>query len=163
MSTVAEAGAREIEEAQQFLTFMLNEQEFGIDILQVQEIRNYTRVTAIPNSPENISGVINLRGAVIPIVDLRRTFQMPATQYDAFTVIVVVNISTKVVGLIVDAVTDVFDVCESDIEAPPNLGSDEGATVLSGIAKSGDRLVGLLDIGRFLSDEFRLVASEPNL
>ncbi len=136
---------------QQFLTFSLCDQEFGIEILRVQEIKNYSRVTPIPNSPPNVKGVMNLRGTVIPIVDLRNTLGMPSAEYDKFTVIVVVNIESRVVGLVVDAVSDVMDVNQSDIEVPPTLSSETCTSVVNGIAKAGDRLITLLNIGKLIN------------
>ncbi len=105
----------------QFLTFTLEDQEFGIEILRVQEIKNYTRVTPIPNMPESIKGVINLRGTVVPIVDLRKLFNMSTAEFNQFTVIIVVNVGTKIIGLIVDAVSDVLNVNADAIEEPPSL------------------------------------------
>ncbi len=138
---------------QQFLTFSLCEQEFGIEILRVQEIKNYSRVTPIPNSPPNVKGVMNLRGTVIPIVDLRNTLGMPQAEYDKFTVIVVVNIESRIVGLVVDAVSDVMDVNQADIEVPPTLASDTTTSVIDGIAKAGDRLITLLNISKLINVE----------
>ncbi len=138
---------------QQFLTFSLSDQEFGIEILRVQEIKNYSRVTPIPNSPPNVKGVMNLRGTVIPIVDLRNTLGMPSADYDKFTVIIVVNIESRIVGLVVDAVSDVMDVNQSDIEVPPTLTSEAGSSVVNGIAKSADRLITILNISKLISVE----------
>lgn len=139
--------------AQQYLTFSLCEQEFGIDILRVQEIKNYSRVTPIPNSPPNVKGVMNLRGTVIPIVDLRNTLGMPSVEYDKFTVIIVVNIDSRVVGLVVDAVSDVMDVNPSDIEVPPSLTSEANVSVVNGIAKAEERLITLLNISKLIHAE----------
>lgn len=136
----------------QFLTFALNDQEFGIEILRVQEIKNFTRVTPIPNMPECIKGVMNLRGTVVPIVDLRRKFNMPSAEYNQFTVIIVVNVGSKIMGLVVDAVSDVLNVGSDAIEGPPDLGSID-TSFIKGLAKSNERLVTLLDIGQLLSDQ----------
>ena len=130
----------------QYLTFRLQEEEYGLDILQVQEIKNYTRITPIPNTPPYIKGAMNLRGTVVPIVDLRQRFNMPATEYSQYTVIIVVNIGGRVVGLIVDAVNDVLNVREEDCEPPPSLGSDVDVSFMSGLAKKEDRLITLLNI-----------------
>ncbi len=148
-----DANGSSLQSAQQLLTFSLCEQEFGIEILRVQEIKNYSRVTPIPNSPPNVKGVMNLRGTVIPIVDLRNTLGMPDAEYDKFTVIIVVNIESRVVGLVVDAVSDVMDVNESDIEVPPSLSSDNNTSVVNGIAKAGDRLITILNIGKLINVE----------
>lgn len=137
----------------QFLTFALNDQEFGIEILRVQEIKNFSRVTPIPNMPECIKGVINLRGTVVPIVDLRKKFNMPTAEYNQFTVIIVVNVGTKIMGLVVDAVSDVLNVGEESIERTPDLGAID-TSFITGLAKSGDRLVALLNIEYLLGDQF---------
>ena len=138
--------------ANQFLTFALNEQDFGIDILRVQEIKNFTRVTPIPNMPECIKGVMNLRGTVVPVIDLRQRFNMPSIEYNQFTVIIVVNVGKKIVGLVVDAVSDVLNVGEDAIEGPPELGSID-TSFIQGLAKSGERLVSLLDIEVLLQNQ----------
>jgi|JI8StandDraft_1071087.scaffolds.fasta_scaffold283148_2 purine-binding chemotaxis protein CheW len=137
----------------QFLTFALNDQEFGIEILRVQEIKNFSRVTPIPNMPECIKGVINLRGTVVPIVDLRKKFNMPTAEYNQFTVIIVVNVGPKIMGLVVDAVSDVLNVGEESIEKTPDLGAID-TSFITGLAKSGDRLVALLNIEYLLGDQF---------
>ncbi len=144
--------------ANQFLTFALNDQEFGIEILQVQEIKNFTRVTPIPNMPECIKGVMNLRGTVVPIIDLRKKLHMLTAEYNQFTVIVVVNVGTKIMGLVVDAVSDVLNVGDKDIEEAPKLAGID-TTFIKGLAKSGDRLVTLLDIEVLLSDQTAAVLS----
>lgn len=136
----------------QLLTFSLNDQDFGIDILRVQEIRNFTRVTPIPNMPESVKGVMNLRGTVIPIVDLRTRFEMPSADYTQFTVIIVVNVGTKVMGLVVDAVSDVLDVGADAIEPAPSINGID-TTFITGLAKSGDRLVTVLNIDELLGDK----------
>lgn len=142
-----------VTEGNQFLTFLLQEEQFGLDILCVQEIRGYTRVTQIPNMPPFIKGAMNLRGTVVPIVDLRCRFGVPAAQYDQFTVVIVVNMGTKVVGLVVDAVSDVLNVEESDIDAPPDFGDGIDTSFIQGMAKAGENLITLLDIERLLDLE----------
>ncbi len=135
----------------QFLTFTLNDQEMGIEILGVQEIKNFTRVTPIPNMPECIKGVMNLRGTVVPIVDLRKKFNMPSAEYNQFTVIIVVNVGSRIMGLVVDAVSDVLNVAADAIEDAPDLGAID-TSFIRGLAKSNDRLVTLLDIEHLLTD-----------
>ncbi|MEO1526709.1 MAG: chemotaxis protein CheW [Planctomycetota bacterium] len=134
----------------QFLTFLLQEEEFGIEVLRVQEIKGLSRITPIPNMPTHIRGVMNLRGTVIPILDLREKFLMPAKEYDQFTVIVVVTVCDKIVGLVVDAVSDVLDVADGDIEPTPQLGFDSDVEFLQGIAKSGERLITLLNMEQLI-------------
>jgi len=148
--TLATDLARTDAAANQFLTFILNDQEFGVEILCVQEIRNFSRVTPIPNMPSCIKGVMNLRGTVVPVIDLRDKFGMPSADYTQFTVIIVVNVGHKVMGVVVDAVSDVLDVNASDIEGPPDLGSGIDTSFITGLAKSADRLVTLLNIEHLL-------------
>ncbi len=136
----------------QFLTFTVNAQDFGIEILRVQEIKNFTRVTPIPNMPACVKGVMNLRGTVVPIVDLRSKFNMPSAEYDQFTVIIVVNVSGRVMGLVVDAVSDVLDISPDAIEGPPNLGEADTSFIM-GLAKAEDQIVTLLNIEQLLADQ----------
>lgn len=136
----------------QFLTFNLGEELYGVDILRVQEIKGYTAVTKIPNTPPHIKGVLNLRGTIVPIVELRTKFGMPTIDYTAFTVIIVVVVRDKVMGLVVDAVSDVLNIDKKDIQSPPQFGVKVDVSFLNGIGKSGDKLVALLDIDRMLSE-----------
>jgi purine-binding chemotaxis protein CheW len=137
----------------QYLTFALGGEEYGVEILKVQEIRGYTSITPIPNTPSHIKGVMNLRGAIVPVVDLRRTLAMPATEYSPFSVIIVVTVGTRVMGLIVDAVSDVLDVARTDIHPTPDFGTRIDARFIQGMARVGDKLVVLLDIDRVLVGE----------
>ncbi len=140
-------------DGQQFLTFNLADEFYGVDILKVQEIKGYTTVTKIPNTPDYLKGVLNLRGTIVPIVDLRLKFGMGVTEPTSFTVVVVVNVRNRVMGFLVDAVSDVLDLDAKDIQAPPELGSTVDITFVAGIGNSNDHLVTLLDIDRVLSDE----------
>ncbi|MDH4302554.1 MAG: chemotaxis protein CheW [Nitrospira sp.] len=137
----------------QFLTFVLGEELYGVDILRVQEIKGYTAVTKIPNTPSHIKGVLNLRGTIVPIVELRTKFGMPTIEYTAFTVIIVVVVRDKVMGLVVDSVSDVLNIDKKDIQVPPQFGERVDVSFLNGIGKSGDKLVALLDMDRLLSEE----------
>ncbi len=139
-------------EGSQFLTFNLGEELYGVDILRVQEIKGYTTVTKIPNTPSHIKGVLNLRGTIVPIVELRTKFGMPTIDYTTFTVIIVVVVRDKVMGLVVDAVSDVLDIAQKDIQAPPQFGANVDVRFLNGIGKSGDKLVALLDMDSLLSE-----------
>lgn len=136
----------------QFLTFSLGDELYGVDILRVQEIKGYTAVTKIPNTPSHIKGVLNLRGTIVPIVELRTKFGMPTVDYTTFTVIIVVVVQDKVMGLVVDAVSDVLDIGEKDIQSAPDFGNQVDVTFLNGVGKSGDKLISLLDIDRLLLD-----------
>lgn len=136
----------------QFLTFQLGEELYGVDILRVQEIKGYTAVTKIPNTPTHIKGVLNLRGTIVPIIELRTKFGMPTIEYTMFTVIVVVVVQEKIMGLVVDAVSDVLNIDKHDIQPPPQFGAKVDVSFLNGIGKSGEKLVALLDMDRLLSE-----------
>lgn len=159
MAAAIEAAAKEINQqiglttdGSQFLTFQLGEELYGVDILRVQEIKGYTAVTRIPNTPSHIKGVLNLRGTIVPIVELRTKFGMPTIDYTMFTVIVVVVVREKIMGLVVDAVSDVLNIDKKDIQPAPQFGAKVDVSFLNGIGKSGDKLVALLDMDRLLSD-----------
>ncbi|MCS6284655.1 MAG: purine-binding chemotaxis protein CheW [Nitrospira sp.] len=159
MAAAIEAAAKEINQqiglttdGSQFLTFQLGEELYGVDILRVQEIKGYTAVTRIPNTPAHIKGVLNLRGTIVPIVELRTKFGMPTIDYTMFTVIVVVVVREKIMGLVVDAVSDVLNIDKKDIQPAPQFGAKVDVSFLNGIGKSGDKLVALLDMDRLLSD-----------
>lgn len=144
----------------QFLTFQLDDEEYGVEILRVQEIKGYTRVTPIPNAPPEVKGVMNLRGTVVPIVDLRTRFGLTPAEYTRFTVIVVVTVGTKVVGLVVDAVSDVMNVTTDSLVPTPDLGVGVDTSFLTGMARTGERLVTLLNIDRLVGrDELTPAAS----
>ena len=132
--------------AQQYLVFSLGDEEYGIEITHVQEIKSLAPVAPIPNTPEYVKGVLNLRGTIIPIVDLRLRLSMPPREYDRFTVIIVVVVEGKQVGLVVDRVSDVLDISTDDIDDSPPLADDLDTTWLRGVGKLGERLVFLLDV-----------------
>jgi len=136
----------------QFLTFNLGEELYGVDILRVQEIKGYTTVTKIPNVPPHIKGMLNLRGTIVPIVELRMKFGMPTIDHTAITVIIVVVVRDKVMGLVVDSVSDVLNIDKSDIQPAPQFGAKVDVSVLNGVGKSGDKLVAILDLDRLLSE-----------
>ena len=140
-------------EDQQFLTFNLADEYYGVDILKVQEIKGYTTVTRIPNTPDYLKGVLNLRGTIVPIVDLRMKFGMGTTEPTSFTVVVVVNVRNRVMGFLVDAVSDVLDLNAKNIQPPPELGSAVDIDFVAGIGNANDRLVTLLDIDRVLTED----------
>ena len=135
----------------QFLTFTLGEEAFGVEILRVQEIKGYSTITPIPNAPPHVIGLMNLRGAVIPIIDLRRKFGMPAAEYTKFTVIIVVTVGPKVIGLMVDAVSDVLDLRADEIAPPPEFDASVDVSYLTGLGTSGEQLVTLLDVDRLVA------------
>lgn len=134
----------------QFLTFQLQDEEYGLEILRVQEIKGYSKVTPLPNTPPEVKGVMNLRGTVVPVIDLRTRFGLRAAEYTRFTVIIVVTVGAKVVGLVVDAVSDVLNVASREMVPPPDLGSGVDTSFMTGIARNGERLVSLLNIDRLV-------------
>lgn len=136
----------------QFLTFNLGEELYGVDIHRVQEIKGYTTVTKIPNTPPHIKGVLNLRGTIVPIVELRTKFGMPTIEYTTFTVIIVVVVRDKVMGLVVDSVSDVLNIDRKDIQPVPQFGAKVDVSFMNEIGKSGDKLVALLNMDRLLLD-----------
>ena len=133
-------------DANQFLTFSLGDEEYGVDILKVQEIKGYVPATRIPNAPPDVNGVLNLRGTIVPIVDLRRKFNLESVEYDQFTCIVVLVVQKRVIGMIVDSVSEVMNIPPADIQPPPDFGNNVDANMLRGMGKVGDKLIILLDI-----------------
>ena len=136
----------------QFLTFQLENEEYGLEILRVQEIKGYSKITPLPNTPPEVKGVMNLRGAVVPIIDLRTRFGLREAEYTRFTVIIVVTVRSKVVGLVVDAVSDVLNVGAKEVVPAPDLGAGVDTSFMTGIARNGERLVSLLNIDRLIGD-----------
>ena len=137
----------------QFLTFTLQNEEYGIEILKVQEIKGFSKITPIPNAPSFVRGVMNLRGTVVPIIDLRARFSMTEKNYDQFTCIIVVNVGTRVVGLEVDTVSDVLNIPNDAIADPPELASVGDSSCITGMGKLGERIVMLLDTARLVGAE----------
>lgn len=134
----------------QYLTFMLASEEYGLEILRVQEIKGWDRATPIPNTPEHVLGVLNLRGAIVPIIDLRMRFGLEQVPYGPTTVVIVVRTHTedqeRTVGLVVDAVADVYRLEQSEIQPAPELGDDTSSQYISGLATVSGKMVVLLNI-----------------
>jgi purine-binding chemotaxis protein CheW len=139
------------EETREVLVFVLGKEEYGVDILKVQEIRGYDKVTPIPSAPDYLKGVMNLRGFIVPIIDMRIKFRLPDVRYDSFTVVVILRIAGRVIGLVVDGVSDVVRFTDSEVKPAPQLGSVVDGSFIAGIASQDDRMVLLLDIERLLS------------
>jgi purine-binding chemotaxis protein CheW len=133
-------------ENNQYLTFTLDTEEYGIDILRVQEIKGNLPTTRVPGSPAEVVGVLNLRGTVVPIIDLRRKFELSEIVYDQFTAIIVVVVKDRVMGMIVDRVSEVMSIPAQDIQPSPDFGNSMSSAAIQGLAKVGERLVILLDI-----------------
>ncbi len=144
-------------ESRQVLTFVLGEETYGVDILRVQEIRGWSTVTKIPQSPRHVLGVLNLRGSIVPIVDLRMRLNLERAEYTAITVIIVLSVVTdgarRDFGVVVDGVSDVVDVQESDVQSAPDLGSRSNTDYIRGLVPVSGRMVVLLDIDRLIGSE----------
>jgi purine-binding chemotaxis protein CheW len=135
----------------EFLAFKLGDEEYGIDILRVQEIRSYESPTRIANAPSFIKGVVNLRGVIVPIVDMRIKFNLESVNYDDFTVVIVLNIAGRVVGMVVDAVSDVITLTPEQLRPVPAFNSSIDADHLLAIGAIDDRMLILVDIGKLMA------------
>ena len=143
----------------EFLAFKLGDEEYGIDILRVQEIRSYEEPTRFANTPAFIKGVINLRGVIVPIIDMRIRFNLTKVNYDTFTVVIVLNIGRQVVGMVVDGVSDVISLTSDQLRPVPEFSSTIGSDHLLAIGSVADRMLILLDIEKMMtSAEMGLVA-----
>lgn len=151
MSAVQSELAVSRDTAMQVLVFDLGEEEYGVDILKVQEIRGYGDVTRIANVPDFIKGVTNLRGSIIPIVDLRIKFKLGEARYDEQTVVVVLNIESRIVGIVVDAVSDVLSLSADQVKQAPDFGGDVSAEFVQALATVDDRMLILIDIEKMMS------------
>lgn len=138
--------------SQQFLTFKLAGEEYGVGILKVQEIRGWSAVTAIPHAPAWVLGVIDLRGVVVPVIDLRRRFELEAAEFGPATVVIVIRVSgggeDRTIGLVVDAVSEVYDIDSAAYRALPDLGSTAASEVVQGLAHTDGKTIILLDAER---------------
>ncbi|GAA4417697.1 chemotaxis protein CheW [Acidovorax lacteus] len=137
--------------AREYLTFRLDQEEYGIDILKVQEIRGYEPPTRIANAPEFIKGVVNLRGTIIPIVDMRLKFNCAQADYNSFTVVIILNLRSRVVGIVVDSVSDVMELTQDNIRIAPDIESAIDNSCILGLGSVGDRMLILLDIEKLMS------------
>lgn len=135
------------------LSFRLGKEEYAIGILKVQEIRGYDAVTTIANAPDFIKGVINLRGIIVPIIDMRIRFNVGRVTYDQFTVVIILNIGTRIIGIVVDSVSDVVALSPDTVKPPPEMGTALASNYLKGLATVGERMLILLDIDEVVNDE----------
>jgi purine-binding chemotaxis protein CheW len=144
--------------AQEYLTFTLGPEEYAIDILKVQEIRGYEQPTTIANAPAFIKGVINLRGTIVPVVDLRIKFQVGKAEYTPFTVVIILNIADRVVGMVVDSVSDVTSMKPDQIRPAPEFSASVDTRYIQGLGTLEGRMLIVVDIGRLmLSSDMALV------
>jgi purine-binding chemotaxis protein CheW len=152
------------EHSRELLTFTLGNEEYGIDILKVQEIRGYEAVTTIANSPEFIKGVINLRGNIVPIVDMRIKFNFGNVTYNETTVVIILNISSRVVGMVVDGVSDVITLKAEQIKPSPEFGAGMDAQYLQGLGTVDERMIILVDIEKMMSSrDMELIESAEEM
>lgn len=135
----------------QYLTFTVGSEEYGVDILRVQEIKGHTAITPIPNAPPSIKGVMNLRGTVVPVIGLRESFGMAPLEYNKFSVIVVMTVGPKAVGVLVDAVSDVLNLKLADIDMAPELGGRVDMSLIEGMARAGDKFIVILAIDKLVA------------
>lgn len=131
---------------QEYLSFRLGAEEYGIDILKVQEIRGYEQPTKIANAPAFIKGVVNLRGTIVPIIDLRIKFGLDQADYNSFTVVIILNVANRVVGVVVDSVSDVLELTQEQIRPAPEFGGAVDASFITGLGSVGERIMILMDI-----------------
>ncbi|HWX81860.1 MAG TPA: chemotaxis protein CheW [Steroidobacteraceae bacterium] len=158
MSTAKAAAADKsaTETSEQYLTFMLAGEEYGVDILRVQEIKGWDKVTRIPHTPDYVLGVINLRGAVVPILDLRRRFGLETIVFGPTTVVIVVRVMSglteRTVGMVVDAVSEVYNVDAADTKPPPDVCGSVDTVFVKALATVEEKMLILLDIDRLIGN-----------
>jgi purine-binding chemotaxis protein CheW len=160
MSLVTEEG-KAVTGPREYLTFRLDQEEYGIDILKVQEIRGYEKPTRISNAPEFIKGVVNLRGTIVPIIDMRLKFNCAQAEYNTFTVVIILNLRNRIVGIVVDSVSDVMELAPDNIKAAPEIESSIDSSAVVGLGSVGERMLILLDIEKLMSSmDMGLVSAE---
>ncbi|MBL8500462.1 MAG: chemotaxis protein CheW [Nitrosomonas sp.] len=147
----------------EFLTFRLGGEEYGIEILKVQEIRGYDSITHIANSPDYIKGVINLRGIIVPIIDMRIKFNLGHATYDQFTVVIILMVAGRVMGIVVDGVSDVITLADEQMRQAPGLGSVIDTEYITGLGTVDERMLILIDIEKLMSrSDMGLIAHNIN-
>lgn len=145
----------------EFLTFTLGQEEYGIDIQKVQELRGYDTVTHIANAPEFIKGVINLRGVIVPIIDMRIKFNLGMRNYNQLTVVIILNIEGRVTGVVVDSVSDVITLTPEQVKSVPEMGAVLKTDYLIGLGALNERMLILVDIGKLISSvDMRLMEKQ---
>lgn len=152
MTRVEESTTKQTE-TEEFLTFTLGSEEYAIDILKVQEIRGYDAVTKIANTPDYIKGVINMRGVIVPVVDMRLKFHLGNATYDQFTVMIILNLGQRIVGMVVDSVSDVIALNPEEIRPAPDFGSTFDTQYLIGLASVGERMAIVVDIEKLMTSQ----------
>ena len=138
-------------EAQEYLSFILSDEQYALDITSVKEIRGYEKVTPIANAPSHIKGVLNLRGDIVPIIDLRIKFNIPNPTYNAFTIVIMLHVHSRVIGIVVDGVSDVVRLTEEEVRPPPDFGVAFDSRFLKGLATVDDHMIILVNIEQLIS------------
>ncbi len=146
----------------EYLTFRLDEEEYGIDILKVQEIRGYEPPTRIANAPHFLKGVVNLRGTIVPIVDMRLKFNCAHVEYNDFTVVIILNLNPRVVGIVVDSVSDVMELARDAVRPAPEVQSGMDPACITGLGSVGDRMLILVDIAKLMSGADMALSGEAD-
>lgn len=155
---VVEATLQTEDGTDQYLTFILDGEDYGVDILRVQEIKGWEGATSIPNMPDFILGIINLRGTVVPVIDLRKYFKMKTASYDQTTVVIVVKINDeenqneRTMGIVVDAVSEVHNIGKTDLKQAPDLGNVMDMDTIKGLATIEEQMIIMLDIDHLMND-----------
>ncbi len=157
----AQGAQAPVARSNEFLTFTLGREEYGIEILKVQEIRGYDAVTAIANAPNFIKGVVNLRGVIVPIVDLRIKFNLDEAAYNEFTVVIILNVANRVVGVVVDSVSDVITLSPEQIRPAPEFSSALRIDHITGLGTVDERMLILLDIERLMTSSDMALLNSP--
>ena len=165
-NTAAKSDTTKSSDLRQVLTFTLGAESYGVDILRVQEIRGWAPVTRIPQAPMHVLGVLNLRGSIVPIIDLRMRFHLERAEYTALTVIIVMSVESAAgrrdIGMVVDGVSDVIDVDNSKVKPAPDLGSQGTTDFIRGLAPLGDNMVMLLDMDKLVGGDISANAVIPD-
>lgn len=151
MTVVTQAVQTSTSAAREYLTFRLDQEEYGIDILKVQEIRGYEPPTRVAHAPEFIKGVVNLRGTIVPIVDMRLKFNCSKAEYNSFTVVIILNLHRRVVGIVVDSVSDVMELAAENVRSAPDIESAIDSSCIVGLGSVAERMLILLDIEKLMS------------
>ena len=161
LATLERASSQhQVATSNEYLTFTLGDEEYGVDILKVQEIRGYEAVTKIANAPAFIKGVANLRGTIVPIVDMRIKFNLGEPVYDQFTVVIILNIAGRVVGMVVDSVSDVIALSAEQVRPAPDFSSSFDTRYITGLGTVEERMLILVDIERLMSAEDMALMSD---
>ena len=150
---VAAVAAGKDDAVLQWVTFKLDNETYGINVMQVQEVLRYTEIAPVPGAPHYVLGIINLRGNVVTVIDTRSRFGLPAAEVDDSTRIVIIEAEKQVIGILVDSVAEVVYLRRSEIDNAPNVGTEESAKFIQGVSNRGDELLILVDLDKLLSDE----------